>query len=70
MKKILVILGSLVLLAGLLLLTAGAAHLGQAPAKLTWTQPEFRSSLMTFAYKVYGNPKVENGRHFLSNITF
>ena len=70
MKKILVLLGSLVLLVGLLLLTAGAAHLGQTPAKLTWTQPEFRSSLMTFAYKVYGNSKVENGRHFLSKITF
>lgn len=70
MKKLLVILGGLVLLAGLLLLAAGATHLGQSPAKLTWTPPEFRSSLMTFAYKVYGNPKMENGRHFLSKITF
>ena len=70
MKKLFVILGSLVLLMGVLLLTAGAAHLGQTPAKLTWTQPEFRSSLMSFAYKVYGNPKMESGQHFLSKITF
>ncbi len=70
MKKLLVVSGGLVVLAGLLLLAAGWAHLGQTPAKLTWDQPEFRSSLMTFAYKVYGNPKVENGRHFLSKITF
>ena len=70
MKKLLVVSGGLVLLAGLLLLTAAGAHLGQTPAKLTWRTPEFRSSLMTFAYKVYGNPKVENGRHFLSKLTF
>ena len=46
------------------------AHVGETPAKLTWSNPEFRSALMTFAYKVYGNPKMENGRHYLSKITF
>jgi hypothetical protein len=70
MKKLLIAVGVIVLLAGLGLFAAGAAHLGDAPAKLTWTTPEFRSALMTFAYKVYGNPKMEYGRHYLSKITF
>ena len=70
MRKLLIAASILVLLLGGLLLGAGAMHLGQAPAKLTWTPPEFRSSLMTFAYKVYGNPKMEDGRHFLSKVAF
>ena len=70
MRKLLIAASILLLLLGGLLLGAGAMHLGQTPAKLTWTPPEFRSSLMTFAYKVYGNPKMENGRHFLSKVTF
>jgi hypothetical protein len=70
MKKILIAVGLVLLLTGLCLLTAGAAHLGESPAKLTWTTPEFRSAIMTFAYKVYGNPKMEYGRHYLSKITF
>ncbi len=70
MKKVLLIVGSVLLLAGLAVLGAGMAHVGEMPAKLTWSNPEFRSALMTFAYKVYGNPKMENGRHYLSKITF
>ena len=70
MRKLLIILGAVAALSGLLLLGAAATHVGVAPAKLTWTPPEFRSALMTFAYKVYGNPKMEDGRHYLSKITF
>ena len=70
MRKLLIILGAVAALSGLLLLGAAAAHVGVAPAKLTWNPPEFRSALMTFAYKVYGNPKMEDGRHYLSKITF
>ena len=70
MRKLLIILGAAAALSGLLLLGAAAAHVGVAPAKLTWNPPEFRSALMTFAYKVYGNPKMEDGRHYLSKITF
>ena len=70
MKKLLIAVGAVLLLAGLGLLGAGMAHVGETPAKLTWTNPEFRSALMTFAYKVYGNPKMENGRHYISKVTF
>ncbi len=70
MKKLLIAAGAVVLLTGLGLLGAGLAHMGEKPAKLSWSTPEFRSALMTFAYKVYGNPKMENGRHYLSKITF
>jgi hypothetical protein len=70
MKKLLIAVGAVLLLAGVGLLAAGIAHFGETPAKLTWTAPEFRSALMTFAYKVYGNPKMDDGRHYLSKITF
>ncbi len=70
MKKLLIALGTLVSLTGLGLIAAGLLHAGEKPGKLSWSPPEFRSALMTFAYKVYGNPKMEDGRHYLSKITF
>lgn len=69
-KKLLIIGGAVGLIAGGLLLTAGLARVGERPAKLTWRDPESRFALMTFGYKVYGNPKVQFGRHYLSKLVF
>src|SRR5262245_52603405 len=38
--------------------------------KLSWDEPTVRKSVMTFAYKVYGDPAAQNGRDFLSKIVF
>ena len=43
---------------------------GGGQGKLTWDQPIVRKSLMTFAYKIYGDPAAQNGRYFLSKIVF
>jgi hypothetical protein len=43
---------------------------GGGAGKLVWEPPIVRKSLMTFAYKVYANPAVQNGRYFLSKIVF
>ncbi len=37
---------------------------------LRWDPPTVKKSLMTFAYKVYGNPAAQNGRNFVSKIVF
>ncbi|MEP6672943.1 MAG: hypothetical protein ABJF10_27515 [Chthoniobacter sp.] len=37
---------------------------------LTWEPPVVKKSLMTFAYKIYGNPAAQNGRNFLSKVVF
>ncbi|HUJ42373.1 MAG TPA: hypothetical protein VLW52_02080 [Opitutaceae bacterium] len=70
MQKLLTIGGAVGLIAGGVLLTAGLARVGERPAKLTWRDPEIKSALMTLGYKVYGNPKVESGRHYLSKLVF
>jgi len=43
---------------------------GAGAGKLTRDEPTVRKSLMTFAYKVYGDPAAQNGRYFLSKIVF
>ena len=43
---------------------------GGGDGKLSWSDPVVRKSIMTFAYKVYGNPSAEAGRFFLSKIVF
>jgi hypothetical protein len=43
---------------------------GGGGGKLTWESPIVRKSLMTFAYKIYGDPAAQNGRYFLSKIVF
>src|SRR5438105_3219522 len=43
---------------------------GGGAGKLTWEDPAVRKSIMTFAYKIYGDASVENGRFFLSKIVF
>lgn len=39
---------------------------GGTPGKLVWDPPAVRKTLMSFAYKVYANPEVADGRYFLS----
>ena len=70
MKNLLTIGGAVGLVAGGVLVIAGLARVGERPAKLTWRDPEIKSALMTLGYKVYGNPKVEFGRHYLSKLVF
>jgi hypothetical protein len=41
---------------------------GAKPARLTWDPPTVRKSLMSFAYKVYANPQVNEGKYFLSKL--
>ncbi|MDQ2949469.1 MAG: hypothetical protein M3Y27_26620 [Acidobacteriota bacterium] len=43
---------------------------GGGAGKLAWEDPVVRKSVMTFGYKVYGDPVAENGRFFLSKIVF
>lgn len=70
MNKPLLFGGAGAIVVGGALLVAGLVRVGENPAKLTWTDPEVKPALMTFAYKVYGNPQVEFGRHYLSKIVF
>ncbi|MBE2216323.1 MAG: hypothetical protein IAE82_20790 [Opitutaceae bacterium] len=70
MKKLLLVCGLVGLVAGGAMLAAGLMKVGENPAKLTWSDPEVKQALLSFAYKVYGNPQVENGRHYLSKIVF
>jgi hypothetical protein len=69
MKRLLVIVGSLMILAGL-----GAAGLWfssmSGSGHLEWENPDVKKTVMTFAYKVYGNRKLELGRYYLAKLLF
>ena len=69
MKRLLQIGAVLLALAGLLCFGVFFFKGGGA-GKLAWDDPIVRKSLMTFAYKVYGDPAAQNGRYFLSKIVF
>ncbi len=69
MKRILQLFAALLGVAGLACI-ALFFFKGGGAGKLTWDDPTVRKSLMTFAYKIYGDPSVENGRLFLSKIVF
>jgi hypothetical protein len=43
---------------------------GAGKGKLTWQDPVVKKSVMTFAYKIYGDSSVEDGRFFLSKLVF
>ncbi len=63
-------------LGALILALAGFACLGLfffrggGSGKLVWDDPLVRKSIMTFAYKIYGDASAQNGRYFLSKIIF
>jgi hypothetical protein len=44
------------------------AVMGAKPAKLTWDPPTVQRSVMSFGYKVYANPQVNEGKYFLSKL--
>jgi len=69
MKRILQIGAALLGAAGLLCCALYFLR-GGGNGKLTYDDRTVRKSLMTFAYKIYGDPSVENGRFFLSKIVF
>jgi hypothetical protein len=62
------------LVCGLFLLACGAGLLvtwaltAAKPGQLSWDAPTFRKSIMSFGYKVYANPQVDDGRYFLSKV--
>lgn len=63
-----------ILAAGIVLLLLGGGCLvawalsAPKPATLTWDAPVVRSSIMSFAYKTYGNPEVDHGKYYLSKM--
>lgn len=69
MKRLLQIGAVLLAIAGLLCLGVFFFKGGGA-GKLAWDDPIVRKSVMTFAYKIYGDPAAQNGRYFLSKIVF
>lgn len=69
MNKILRLAAALLCLLGLGSLALYAFR-PQEPGALRWDAPTVKKSLMTFAYKVYGNPAALNGREFVSKIVF
>jgi hypothetical protein len=66
-------LGLILGLAGLL---ASATLFGawflrqQGQGQLVWDRPTVKKSIQTFAYKVYGNSRLQNGRYFMSKMVF
>jgi hypothetical protein len=62
------------LVCGLFLFACGAGLLvtwaltAAKPGQLSWDAPTFRKSIMSFGYKVYANPQVDDGRYFLSKV--
>jgi hypothetical protein len=70
MKKLLLAGGVVATIIGGILLVMGLMKVGEAPARLTWREPEVKPALMSFAYNIYGNPKVEFGRHHLAKMVF
>src|ERR1041385_5832605 len=69
MKTVLRIVGIVCVCAGVGLLAVwGMAQRGAA--KLTWQKPEVKRSVHTFAYKVYADPRLSDGRFFLSKLVF
>jgi hypothetical protein len=43
---------------------------GRGSGKLVWQKPEVKKSVHTFAYKVYADPHLSEGRFFLSKLVF
>src|SRR5438132_2804123 len=69
MKKLLRISAAVLSLAGLACIGLFFFK-GAGAGKVSWDDPIVRKSIMSFAYKIYGDPAVENGRFFLSKIVF
>ena len=42
----------------------------QGQGQLVWDKPTVKKTIQTFAYKVYGNSRLQNGRYFMSKMVF
>jgi hypothetical protein len=62
-------LGVLAIIASIVLVGLGVWNM-QGAGHLEWARPDVKPTIMTFAYKVYGDRDVENGRFYLSKIRF
>jgi hypothetical protein len=66
-------LGIILAVAGLLAsaILFGAWFLRQqGQGQLVWDKPTVKKTIQTFAYKVYGNSRLQNGRYFMSKMVF
>jgi hypothetical protein len=70
MKNIYRILALVCIITGLLSIYAFYIKYGEVPAHLIWESPEVKPSIMSVGYKIYGNPKIDNGHFYLSKIQF
>ena len=42
----------------------------QGTGQLVWDRPDVKKSVLTFAYKIYSNAGLQDGRFFLSKMVF
>src|ERR1700732_570061 len=69
MRRLGIILAVAGLLASAILFGAWSLR-QQGQGQLVWERPTVKKTIQTFAYKVYGNSHLEDGRYFLSKMTF
>jgi hypothetical protein len=69
MRRLGAILGVAGLLASAILFGAWFLR-QQGQGQLVWDRPTVKKTIQTFAYKVYGNSRLENGRYFMSKMVF
>ena len=69
MRRLGAILGVAGLLAAAILFGAWFLR-QQGQGQLVWDRPTVKKTIQTFAYKVYGNSRLENGRYFMSKMVF
>jgi hypothetical protein len=69
MRRPALILGVAGLLASVILFGAWLLS-QQGQCQLVWEKPTIKKFIQTFAYKVYGNSGLENGRYFMSKMVF
>ena len=63
-------IGGLTCLAGAVGLLGAWLYSERGSGKLVWQRPEVKKSVHTFAYKVYADPHLSDGRFFLSKVVF
>ena len=70
MKLLIRLLALISLLMAIIAIYAYINKYGEVNAHLAWEPPEVRPSIMSVGYKIYGNPKIDNGHFYLSKIQF
>jgi hypothetical protein len=69
MKRFTALVAVLALMASAICFVMWLFH-QQGAGRLMWDRPTVKKTIQTFAYKVYGNSHLEDGRYFLSKMTF